>query len=304
MDAATDLTLFWRAWQKTCSVRLCCVGHEREYRERCASVPELCERMEEVQALAKGVIVSMNKRLAALLKKGAAGTRLSDLSADFGGERPSVQALGSAFELIELHLYGRASLNGKQFKAYLFEDVAGRPGGMNRNLFGYLQRVLSTVVAESYGENVYQSVRDEDGNDQEPPTISTDGFHPVAALPTADECAEAHEVEDFFRAYLSEHASVWTSDHWLVLYCVLNMLRVGAADVRPLFSKGHQTINVYAAQMRGDLLRRLREAFSDKAIGLALMGPLQDILDERVCREAWHPRARKILEENRQSTGK
>lgn len=304
MNATTDLTLFWRAWQKTCSVRLCCAGHEREYRERCASVPELCARIEEVQALAKGVIALMNSRLFSLLRRGAAGTRLSDLSAESGDGGTSRKALGSAFELIESHLYSHVSLNGKQFKAYLFENVAGRPGGMNRNLFGYLQRVLYTVFAESYGENVYLPVQDEDGSDREPPTISTDGLRPVAALPTADECAEAHEVEDFFRAYLAEHEAEWSADHWIVLYCVLNMLRVGAADVRPLFAKGHQTINVYAAQIKGDLLRRLREEFSDKAIGLALMGPLQDILDERVCRVTWYPRVRQILEENRRSTGK
>ena len=31
MDHNTDLTLFWLAWQKTCSIRLCCIGHEKEY---------------------------------------------------------------------------------------------------------------------------------------------------------------------------------------------------------------------------------------------------------------------------------
>ena len=303
MNSNTDLTLFWRAWQKTCSVRLCCAGHDREYQQLCSSAPDLCEQMDEVHALAKDVIKSMNNRFASLLKKKETNMRISEFSSESDGWGSGVSQ-GSAFELLESHLYSREFLNGKQFKAYLFEDVAERPGGMNKNLFGYLQRVLSTVVAESYGESIYQPSQDKDGDDIEPATISTDGCTSVAGPPAADAFTEAHEVEGFFRAYLSEHERSWASDHWLILYCILNMLRVGAANVRPLFAKGHQTINEWASQMKSDLLLRLRKDFSDKAIGLALMGPLQEILEAKVRPMPWYPRANELREENRRTTGK
>ena len=127
MNSKTDLTLFWLAWQKTCSVRLCCVGHDQEYLEKCSSNQELVENIEQVQSLASDVIKSMNKRFNMLLGKNA-GMRLSDFSAE--SENWRAQGLGSAFELLESHLYNKQFLNGKPFKVYLFEDAAGRPGGM------------------------------------------------------------------------------------------------------------------------------------------------------------------------------
>lgn len=303
MNSTTDLTLFWRAWQKTCSVRLCCAGHDREYLQCCSSIPELCEKKEEVQSLAREVIASMNRHFAAQLKKNWNGARLSDYSTESTGWN-LCRSQGSAFELLESHLYNRQFLKGRAFKAYLFEDVARRPGGMNRNLFGYLQRVLATIAADSYGENLYQPQQDEAGNDMEPTSISLDGHTVVAALPTAEEYTEAREVEDVFCGYLIAHGKEWSSDHWLILYCVLNLLRVGASDIRALFSKGHQTINVWTSQMKSDLLCWLRERFSDKAIGMALAGRLQSVLDKKVCEMAWYPRITEILEENRKSTGK
>lgn len=174
---------------------------------------------------------------------------------------------------------------------------------MNRNLFGYLQRVLRTIVRESYGENVYQPLQDEDGKDVEPTRISLDGSTDVAATPTAEECAEAREVEDAFRIYLAE-CKDWDADHWIILYCVLNMLPVGGARIRPLFVKRHQTINVWTSEMRSGLLRWLRERFSDKAIGMALDGRLQAILNLVVQKMDWYPSIVEILEQNRRSTGK
>lgn len=59
----------------------------------------------------------------------------------------------SAFELVEIDLYRDAAeqggsadssgprdakLNGKKLKDYLFEDIGGRPGGVCKNLWGYL----------------------------------------------------------------------------------------------------------------------------------------------------------------------
>lgn len=301
MNSNTDLTLFWLAWQKTCSVRLCCAGHDREYLEKCSSNRELVENIEQIQGLASDVIDSMNRRCNMLLGK-STGMRLSDFSAESGNW--SAQGMGSAFELLESHLYNKQFLNGKPFKEYLFEDAAGRPGGMNRNLFGYLQRILATMIDESYGESVYQPSQDEDGRDVEPAQVSLDGRKSLAFPCTPEECAEMHEVEDAFRRYLVEQGSSWDSDHWLVLFCMLNLLRVGSERVRPLFSKGHQTINVWFSKMRSDLLVWFREGFSDKAIGMALNGNLQAILDDNVQKMSWYCEIKKILEENRKSTGK
>ena len=98
MNSETDLTLFWLAWQKTCSVRLCCAGHDQEYLEKCSSDRELVEHIEQVQRFASEVINSMNRRFNMLLGKNA-GMRLSDFSAESGNW--SVQGMGSAFELLE-----------------------------------------------------------------------------------------------------------------------------------------------------------------------------------------------------------
>ena len=57
----------------------------------------------------------------------------------------------SAFELIEQHLYAKCAegvesgevstepmVDGRKLKDYLFEDIGRRPGGLNKNLWGYL----------------------------------------------------------------------------------------------------------------------------------------------------------------------
>ena len=175
---------------------------------------------------------------------------------------------------------------------------------MNKNLFGYLQRIMATMIHESYGENVYHPSTDEDGREVEPAQVSLDGRNVRETPYLPNECAEEHEVEESFRRYLIEHVASWDSDHWLILFCILNLLRVGSEKVRPLFSKGHQTINVWFSQMRSELLAWLRENFSDKAIGMSLNGKLQAILDEKVRQMAWYCEIKNILEENRKSTGK
>lgn len=301
MDSKTDLTLFWLAWQKTCSIRLCCSGHDREYLEKCSADQKLVDNIEYVQTLASDVINSMNRRFKMLLGRNE-GMRLSDFSAE--SENWGTQGVGSAFELLESHLYNKQFLNGKPFKAYLFEDAAGRPGGMNRNLFGYLQRTLATMIDESYGENVYQPSQDEDGRDIEPTQVSLDGQRVLCSPDTPAECVEIQEAENSFRRYLAKNETSWDSDHWLILFCILNLLRVGSEKVRHFFDKGHQTINVWYTKMRSELLEWLREDASDKAIAMALNGNIQEILDDNVQKMRWYNEIKNILEENRKSTGK
>ena len=305
MDSNTDLTLFWLAWQKTCSIRLCCTGHAKEYLDKCENNTELCSQISVVQKLAVDVITSMNKAFLSCLEKrqGIKGLRLSSFNdeAESWGDNNN---LGSGFELIESHLYAREKLNGKAFKAYLFEDIANRPGGINKNIYGYLQRVLFTIINESFGENVYEPLRNEAGEEIEPKKISLNGFEALKDYYTPDECVEVKEIEVAFSAFLSEKNSVWDSDHWLVMFCILNLLRVGSAKVQPLFSKGHQTINVISSQLKRELLMFLRDKFSDKAIGMSLNGALQLILERRVVNMKWYAEIKNILEENKKSTGK
>lgn len=70
----------------------------------------------------------------------------------------------SAFELVEIDLYGKADkklgdsdgndsgdkmepmLKGKKLKDYLFEDIGGRSGGLCQNLWGFLLKKEVTVV--------------------------------------------------------------------------------------------------------------------------------------------------------------
>lgn len=304
MNVDTDLTLFWLAWQKTCSIRLCCEGYEKDYLAKCASDSELCSEVHAVQNLAKEIISSMNEKFRAYIKykSGENGLRLSNLNVESASWTKSA-SLGSAFEVLESHLYAKQKLNGKAFKSYLFEDVGTRAGGINKNLYGYLQRVMRTIIDESFGENVYQPLRNEEGVEVEPPKISLNGTNALNAGYRPDECVEVNEIKVVFSKYLSQKVT-WDDDHWLVLFCILNLLRVGSAKIQPLFSKGHQTINVLCSQMKGELLSVLRNGFSDKAIGMALNGSLQEILDGYLKDKPWYGEIKKILEENIKSTGK
>ena len=304
MKSDTDLTLFWLAWKKTCSIRLCCTGHESEYLKKCADDSDLCNEMPLVQKLASDVMVSMNRTFQLYLRKreDENGARLSSLDVESNSWNEHYH-LGSAFELLESHLYGRQNLNGKAFKSYLFEDIGVREGGINKNLYGYLQAILRTIINESFGENVYMPLMNEDGTAVEPDRISFDGSTVLNDVHTPDEYAEENEIKDEFSRFLAEKEG-WDSDHWLVAYCILNLLRVGNAKIQPMFSKGHQTINVLCTRMKGDLLQWLRSRFSDNAIGMSLNGSLQEILDGYVKKMPWYDEMKKILEENRKSTGK
>lgn len=208
MNADTDLTLFWLAWQKTCSIRLCCSGHEKEYCAKCASSPELCSEIHTVNKLAQELMSSMNEKFRDRIKykSGKNGLRLSSLDAE-SASWVYDSGLGSAFEIIESHLYAKQHLNGKAFKSYLFEDIGSREGGMNKNMYGYLQRVMYTIIDESFGENVYQPLRNEEGIEVEPKQISLNGMDVLNAAHRPDECVEVNDIKVVFIKYLSQKAA-------------------------------------------------------------------------------------------------
>lgn len=156
-----DLTQFWLAWRETCSIRKC-LDTDLLRRE----IPAMTEtEAAEVASQAKYVRRESNHHMGEAISSGmnvkplkrafasgasARGIAISeyiDLVAQWrkGGETGGVMA----FELIEADFYAAAErdaesgeplLKGKKWKDYLFEDIATRSGGMNRNLCGYLIR--------------------------------------------------------------------------------------------------------------------------------------------------------------------
>ena len=130
MNSNTDLTNFWISWHGTCSIRLC-----------------LKSQAKEVADLANEVMQSTNADFRNQLRHlgSTSGMRRSiyeDEAAQWGQNGDC----GSAFELAESQLYAKATINKRAFKDYLFEEIAGRDGGMNKNLYGYMQRVIYSIA--------------------------------------------------------------------------------------------------------------------------------------------------------------
>ena len=134
--------------------------------------------------------------------------------------------------------------------------------------------------------------------------ISLDGRTLIRAEPTPEENVEAKDVVVFFCEYLKEHTRDWDDDKWIVLFCILNMLRVGGEKVRPFFNKGHDTINRYCNEMRTELLHSLREEFDDKAIGMALNGPVQTVLADKMKQMPCFAELKNLVKENPRNIGK
>lgn len=110
-----------------------------------------------------------------LTARGYAVSEYLEYVRDFGKK-----GVPNAFEILESHLYvkegesrrkpsaGNKVFNGKGFKNYLFEDIATRPGGMSKNLWGYLIRgVLRTIANESFGTPVAAPIKGEEGEEIE-----------------------------------------------------------------------------------------------------------------------------------------
>lgn len=302
MEANTDLTNFWLAWYHTCAIRLCTEQNRRELVKACAGDAELLASIDDVVALADDVIKSTNAEFCRHLCVPHGARRSIYENEAFRWKEGN--GAGSAFELMEGYLYAKGTINGRAFKDYLFEDIAKRRGGINRNLYGYIQSILASMAKESFGENIYEAVKDENGVDIPPRNISLDGKTLARPESSPDENIEASEVIEFFNRYIEKTGAEWDDDKWIVLFCILNMLRVGAEKVQPLFSKSHDTINNYCKAMRAELLHVLRENFEDRAIAIALNGAVQRVLDEKMEKMRCFSRLKELVEENRKSTGK
>lgn len=294
MDAKTDLTNFWLAWHCTCSIRICMPQFRREFLGKCEGDSVLVGDADNISALAGEVMRSTNLEFRHLISRASAGCRSEyEVEATTWGGPDSP---GSAFELMEAYLYSKGQINGRAFKNYLFEDIANRPGGMNRNLYGYCQKLLRTMARESYGDCVYEPVVNEAGEEIEPTRVSRDGHTDTPQERTPVENVEVGEVLQAFKTYLEEVGHAWDEDSWMVLYCVLNRLPIGGAKVRELFSRGHSAIANLGERIRDELLSTLRgHCFTDMAIGMALNGDIQGILREKVKDMPKFPEFEKIL---------
>ncbi len=132
----------------------------------------------------------------------------------------------SAFELVEIDLYQSAEksedpvdneepmLKGKKLKTYLFEDIGGRPGGLCKNLWGYLlKKDMLVVNGQKYPSRLRMvaigsfrnPVEDEpfdpdgDGNSNEP--VDPDSLE-------SDKEILVRQAGDVFREYLLDR---WTT---------------------------------------------------------------------------------------------
>lgn len=302
MNEKTDLTNFFLAWKRTCSVRLCTAQHDKALREACKEDKHLGDAVEEIESLADEVIRSSNADFIKVLSGCAAtSNRRSIFENEIDGWRNGV---GSAFELLEGYLYAKESLKGKAFKSYLFEDIAVRKGGINKNLYGYLERIWRTMARESFGENVYEPSLDDGGNPIEPSQISYDGKHLATGSFTPSDQMEVKEAVLRFCEFLEIESSEWSADQWIVLFCILNMIPIGGQRLKPLYAKGHDTINTMGQRIRSSLLSFMREKCADLAIARALNGRIQEIVDEKMRGIPVFAQLVEIREENRKSTGK
>lgn len=302
MNPDTDLTDFWLAWQKTCAIRLCTKAHEAEFREKCSDDNNLLQKAEQVFERAREIIQSTNEEFQERARK-SRGNRLSSFSGEMAAWSLG-DSFGSAFELLESQLYAKVGIYGKKFKDYLFEDIANRPGGMNKNLYGYLQRILRTIADESFGEIVHEPMMAEDGTVIEPLHATSGGSASGQPSLPPDESMEVDEAIAFFGKYLDENAATWHRDNWIVLFCLLHGLPINGKDVQPLYQHGHSAVKYIGDHLREDLLACLRENCSDLAIGRALNGGMQEKLAERMASMSEFHELQKIFEKKHPSTGK
>ncbi len=302
MDSTTDMTPFWLAWHRTCAIRLCTKPHMAELYKACADNPELLDDADNITRLAEEIIGITNSQFKRAISK-PHGLRHSQYEADVASWNEQSQ-LGSAFEIMEGRLYAREKINGRKFKDYLFEDIASRSGGISRNLFGYLQRILATIAEESFGDNVYEPRIRDDGTALPPRRISLDGKTEVRQSLLPQQWLEAKEVVECFKEYMEEHSGPMDDDGWICLFCILNMMPIGGARVRPLLKRKHEAANSLCNRIKRELLHVLRQQFSVTAIGAALNGPIQTELEKKIHGMPFFHDLQNIFENERKIDGK
>lgn len=288
MNSETDLTNFWLGWKATCAIRDC--ADKTKLVTKCNEKMVAGESVdvfsgvvadaENVVKLAKDVIKSTNAEFVSKLNYYSfGGKRTSVLGGEISAWKDDV---GSAFELVESHLYAKQQIKGRPFKSYLFEDIGTRKGCLSQNLYGYVQLMIRSIVESSFGkESPIEEKEDDEGKKQEADVGSTeDRFAADTRSPELNH--EVSEVRTFFGKYIDELVGQWDDDHLIALYAGLHQLPINNPEVAALCRRSKSALAEVSRKTLGNLLLSLRGRFSDRAIGGALEGEMQGVLVEKI----------------------
>lgn len=312
MDKNTDQTNFWLGWKATCAIRDCMNKTqlvkkcEEELAKPGASevYREVIDNADGVAKLAQDIVASTNMVFINKLKcYGAEGKRISlygDQAANWTNENS-----GSAFELVEGNLYAKKPVNGRSFKSYLFEQIGVRKGGLSKNLYGYIKSMLLTMGRDSFkgAEVKVDPPTNDEGEEMEPDWGSTEDRVDVFSR-SAELNLEISQVGEFFKEYIDELGEDWDDDYWIVLYTGFNQMPIHNSEVAALCRRKRSALSEIGSKTMNNLLKALRERFSDRAIGGALAGDMQEILAKKIEKKDFYPRLEALWEKMYGTTGK
>ena len=208
MEKPQDLTSFWLEWKETCAIDLCkdpCVQNVRQIANKIFN-----KRIKFTQTLK---IKNNNATLKGKQKQPI--VRSASEYIDLAG-RLGIDGNPDAFEILEIHLYDKQTINGKAFKSYLFEDIATRDGGIAQNLVGYLlKRTIADIAKNSGGkvcpvDEVDFCNKNHDENSAEENTFGN-----------TEESVFCNEVRRSFRKSLEEKWTSFEKAEKVALVCML-----------------------------------------------------------------------------------
>ncbi len=312
MDKNTDQTNFWLGWKATCAIRDCMNKTqlvkkcEEELAKPGASevYREVIDDAEGVARLAKDVAASMNRAFIGELKAYGDGGKKASVYGDQVANWKDANS-GSAFEIVEGELYAKQEINGRPFKSYLFEQIGTRKGCLSGNLYGYIRDIAKTLAERSFEsfEEMIELPKDDEGKAFEPDYGSTEDRMDVLSRSAALNL-EISQVGEFFKEYIDELGEDWDDDYWIVLYTGLNKMPIHNPEVAALCRRKRSALSEIVSKTMDNLLKALRGRFSDRAIGGALAGDMQQILAKKIEKKAFYPQLEKVWQEKYGTTGK
>lgn len=295
MDKNTDQTNFWLAWHATCAAASCvdkdvlmraCQADRTKYSEVIEHLPETVKLSKEMIRMTNGIF----KKALAYYDNVYKGHN-SDYVDEVAGWTDENFASGCAFTILESAFYAKESIKGRPFKDYLFEDEAGRPGGMCKNLAGYIKRTLRSLARISFSKFSRLAVpKNDEGEELEEQIAVSESWQDDYSL-SPELKLDIHAVEERFAQYIDAlgfpqdgEPAVWDGDHWISIYCFLNYLPINTPEVAKLCQRGHSALSVVYRKTVNNLLLDLRKGLkaSDRAIGCAMNSGMLEILDKRM----------------------
>lgn len=288
MDSKTDLTNFWIGWKATCAIRDCTdkaklvekCNEKIAQKESIGDFKEVVDDSDNVVRLANEVIKSTNVEFINKLNYFSQGGKRSSV---YGGEVDAWKAnCGSAFEILEGEFYEKQTIKGQPFKSYLFENIGKRKGCLSGNLFGYIKLTIRSIVRNSFSKELEIEERENDEGDKVEVDVGSTYDRSDVHSRSAELNLEIKQVGEFFARYIEELGEEWDRDHWISLYAGFNRLPVNNPEVAALCKRSKSALAELSRKTMGNLLQALRGRFSDRAIGGALEGVLQDALDKKI----------------------